>query len=157
MQFIGLRYFNIFGPRQDPYGSYAAVIPLFAKALLDNKPPVINGDGSHSRDFTFVDNAVQANILSLFTESPAAVNQVYNIACGHQTSLLELFNYLKQEAGSDLQPVHGPVRKGDVKHSLADISKAKKLLGYDPVVSVREGLKRTFNWYQEEAKTETEV
>jgi UDP-N-acetylglucosamine 4-epimerase len=151
MQFIGLRYFNIFGPRQNPQGPYAAVIPLFAKALLENKPPVINGDGSHSRDFTFVDNAVQANILSLFTENTAAVNQVYNIACGHQTSLLELFNSLKQEAGSDMKPVHGSERAGDVKHSLADISKAKKLLDYDPAVSVEEGLKKTFQWYKEES------
>jgi UDP-N-acetylglucosamine 4-epimerase len=151
MQFIGLRYFNIFGPRQDPNGPYAAVIPLFAKALLENKPPVINGDGSHSRDFTYVDNAVRANLLALFTENKAAVNQVYNIACGKQTSLLELFNYLKQEAHSDLQPLHGPDRKGDVKHSLADISKANKLLGYEPFVSVGEGLKQTFHWYRQQA------
>lgn len=149
MQFIGLRYFNIFGPRQNPQGPYAAVIPLFVKALLENKSPVINGDGSHSRDFTFVDNAVQANILSLFTDNETAVNQVYNIACGHQTSLLQLFNYLKKEAGSNLEPVYGPERPGDVKHSLADISKTKRLLGYDPVVSVEEGLKRTFRWYRE--------
>ncbi|MEI9806747.1 MAG: SDR family oxidoreductase [Bacteroidota bacterium] len=150
VQFIGLRYFNIFGPRQNPQGAYAAVIPLFAKAILENKPPVINGDGSHSRDFTFVDNAVQANILSLFTNDAGAVNQVYNIACGHQTSLLALFNDLKKEAGSDLEPVHGPERTGDVKHSLADISKAKKMLGYNPSVSVEEGLKKTFHWYKEE-------
>jgi UDP-N-acetylglucosamine/UDP-N-acetylgalactosamine 4-epimerase len=151
MQFIGLRYFNIFGPKQNPQGPYAAVIPLFVKGLLENEPPKINGDGSHSRDFTYVDNAAQANILSLFTDNTAAVNQVYNIACGHQTSLLELFNYLKQEAGSDLEPIHGPERLGDVKHSLADISKAKKLLGYDPAVSVEEGMKKTFRWYKEES------
>lgn len=152
MKFIGLRYFNIFGPRQDPQGPYAAVIPLFIKGLLENKPPVINGDGSHSRDFTFVDNAVQANILSLFTENENAHNQVYNIACGHQTSLLQLFNYLKQEAKSDLEPLYGPERKGDVKHSLADISKAQKLLGFNPLISVSEGLKKTFRWYKEEVK-----
>lgn len=151
LQFVGLRYFNIFGPRQNPKGPYAAVIPLFAEALIQNKPPVINGDGSHSRDFTFVDNAVQANILSLFTENEEAVNQVYNIACGHQTSLLELFNNLKQEAESDLQPIHGPERVGDVKHSLADISKATQLLGYKPAVSIEEGLKKTFRWYKEVA------
>jgi UDP-N-acetylglucosamine 4-epimerase len=150
MQFIGLRYFNIFGPRQNPQGAYAAVIPLFVKALLENKPPVINGDGSHSRDFTFVDNAVQANMLSLFTDNEKAVNQVYNIACGHQTSLLQLFDYLTQEAGSNLQPIHGPERQGDVKHSLADISKARTLLGYDPIVSVEEGLRKTLRWYQED-------
>lgn len=148
MQFIGLRYFNIFGPRQNPNGPYAAVIPLFAEALLQNKAPVINGDGSHSRDFTYVDNAVSANILSLFTENPEAVNQVYNIACGEQTSLLQLFEYLREEAGTDLQPVHGPERKGDVRHSLADITKARTLLGYDVKMTVKEGLKRTFDWYR---------
>lgn len=149
MRFIGLRYFNIFGPRQNPNGPYAAVIPLFAEALLANKPPVINGDGSHSRDFTFVANAVQANRLALFTNNPEALNQVYNIACGHQTSLLELFEHLRREAGSDMQPVHGPERKGDVRHSLADISKAKNLLGYEVKVSVEDGLKKTFEWYRE--------
>ncbi|MBL7709529.1 MAG: SDR family oxidoreductase [Chitinophagaceae bacterium] len=150
--FIGLRYFNIFGPKQNPNGPYAAVIPLFAEALLNNKPPTINGDGSHSRDFTFVANAVQANILSLFTENDKAVNQVYNIACGHQTSLLQLFDYLKKEAASTLQPLLGPERKGDVKHSLADISKARQLLEYDPAVSVEEGLASTFNWYKKNKK-----
>ncbi|MES1219686.1 MAG: SDR family oxidoreductase [Bacteroidota bacterium] len=152
LELIGLRYFNIFGPRQNPNGPYAAVIPLFAEALIKNKPPVINGDGSHSRDFTFVDNAVTANVLSLFTENKEAVNQVYNIACGHQTSLTELFDALRKSAGSDLQPVHGPDRKGDVKHSLADISKAKKLLKYSPAISVEEGLEKTFSWYKENLK-----
>lgn len=148
MEFIGLRYFNIFGPRQNPNGPYAAVIPLFVEALLKNKPPVINGDGSHSRDFTFVENAVAANLLALFTTDVQAVNQVYNIACGQQTSLLELFNMLKAEAGSAIQPVFGPERTGDVKHSLADISKAKTLLQYEPRVSIEEGLKKTFAWYK---------
>jgi UDP-N-acetylglucosamine/UDP-N-acetyl-alpha-D-glucosaminouronate 4-epimerase len=151
-EFIGLRYFNIFGPKQNPEGAYAAVIPLFVKALIENKSPVINGDGSHSRDFTFVDNAVQANILSLFTDNPAAINQVYNIAYGQQTSLIGLFNHLKKEAGSEQQPVYGPARKGDVMHSLADISKARKFLGYDPPVSVEEGLKKTFRWYKGEVE-----
>ncbi len=149
MNFIGLRYFNIFGPRQNPGGPYAAVIPLFAEALLNCKAPVINGDGSHSRDFTYVDNAVQANILALTTTNPKALNQVYNIACGEQTTLNELYEILKAEAGSDLQPVHGPERAGDVRHSLADISKAKRLLGYKVNVTVKEGLKRTFQWYKE--------
>ena len=148
MQFIGLRYFNIFGPRQNPRGAYAAVIPLFAKALLENKAPVINGDGSHSRDFTFVANAVQANIAALFTKTEEARSEVYNVACGEQTSLLQLFDALKEEAGSDLVPYHGPDRAGDVKHSLADVSKAKKILGYQPSVSVKEGLKITFKWYK---------
>lgn len=151
MELIGLRYFNIFGPRQNPKGPYAAVIPLFAEALLTGRPPVINGDGQHSRDFTYVDNAVAANLLSLFTESKEAVNQVYNIACGRQTSLLALFEHLRDEAGSDLQPVFGPERKGDVRHSLADISRAQKLLGYHVNVSVEEGLRKTFNWYREQA------
>lgn len=148
MKLIGLRYFNIFGPKQNPNGPYAAVIPLFAEAILNDKPPVINGDGSHSRDFTYVDNAVQANILALFTENERALNQVYNIACGEQTSLLQLFQNLKKEAGSNMEPVHGPERKGDVKHSLADISKAKQMLGYEVKVTVEEGLRKTFNWYK---------
>jgi UDP-N-acetylglucosamine/UDP-N-acetylgalactosamine 4-epimerase len=145
---IGLRYFNIFGPKQNPQGPYAAVIPLFVKALLENKPPVINGDGTHSRDFTFVDNAVQANIAALFTKNKEALNEVYNIAYGNQTSLAQLFEVLKQQAGSTLSPHFGPERAGDVKHSLADISKAKNLLGYAPQVSVEEGLKITFDWYK---------
>ncbi|MBC7873168.1 MAG: SDR family oxidoreductase [Ferruginibacter sp.] len=152
MEFIGLRYFNIFGPKQNPGGPYAAVLPIFAEALLNNTSPTIHGDGHHSRDFTYVDNAVQANILSLFTANKEAVNQVYNIACGHQTSLLQLFEGLKKEATSSIQPVHGPERKGDVKHSLADISKAKQLLGYAPSISVEEGLKKTFTWYREQHK-----
>jgi UDP-N-acetylglucosamine 4-epimerase len=151
MEFIGLRYFNIYGPRQNPKGPYAAVIPLFAQALLENKSPVINGDGGHSRDFTFVENAVYANILALFTDNKEAVNTVYNIACGHQTTLLELFNHLKQEAGTELQPLHMPDRVGDVKHSLADITRAKTLLGYKPLVSVSEGLRRTYRWYAMES------
>ena len=157
MELIGLRYFNIFGPKQNPQGPYAAVIPLFIRGLLENKSPVINGDGSHSRDFTYVDNAVQANILSLFTKKPEAVNQVYNIACGHQTSLLQLFNYLKQEAGSSLEAIHGAERIGDVKHSRADIAKAKKILGYEPTISVEEGLKRTFAWYKDIRKYTTVI
>jgi UDP-N-acetylglucosamine/UDP-N-acetyl-alpha-D-glucosaminouronate 4-epimerase len=151
MELIGLRYFNIFGPKQNPRGPYAAVIPLFVKAILENKSPVINGDGSHSRDFTFVENAVQANIKAIFTDNKEAMNQVYNIACGEQTSLLQLFTSLKEQAGSTLQPVHGPERAGDVKHSLADISKARRLLGYEPAISVDEGLKITFDWYKQNA------
>ncbi len=147
-EFIGLRYFNIFGPRQNPAGPYAAVIPLFVKAIFNCEPPVINGDGHHSRDFTYVENAVQANLLSLFTNDQAAVNQVYNIACGQQTSLNELYSMLRQKAGSDIQPVYGPARPGDVRHSVADISKAVRLLGYHPNVSVAEGLAKTFNWYK---------
>lgn len=149
MELIGLRYFNIFGPRQNPLGPYAAVIPLFITAILENKPPTINGDGTHSRDFTYVDNAVDANILALFTNNKEAVNQVYNIACGAQTSLNELFNVLRSEGKSQLNAIHGPDRKGDVKHSLADVSKANQLLGYKQSISVQEGLKKTFAWYRE--------
>ena len=148
MQLIGLRYFNVFGPKQDPNGAYAAVIPLFMKAVLNNEPQLINGDGEHSRDFTYVANAVQANVQAMFTENKEAVNQVYNIAYGEQTSLNELFENIKQVAGSDLAPKYGPERKGDVKHSLADISKASSLLQYHPKFSVKEGLKQTFEWYR---------
>jgi len=148
LQTIGLRYFNIFGPKQNPQGAYAAVVPLFIKAVLNNEPPVINGDGTHSRDFTYVANAVQANMLALTTQNAAAVNQVYNIACGEQTSLAELFETIKGIAGSDLAPKYGPERKGDVKHSLADVSKAARLLAYQPVVTIKEGLKETFEWYR---------
>lgn len=148
LELIGLRYFNVFGPKQNPQGAYAAVIPLFMKAVLDNEPPLINGDGEHSRDFTFVANAVQANILALSTQEKKAVNSVYNIACGMQTSLNELFEEIKSIAGSDLAPRYGPERKGDVKHSLADVSRAAQLLGYQPTVSVKDGLKQTFEWYR---------
>jgi UDP-N-acetylglucosamine 4-epimerase len=147
---MGLRYFNIFGPRQNPEGPYAAVIPLFINAILEEKPPVINGDGTHSRDFTYVSNAVKANLLALFTDNRQAVNQVYNIACGGQISLTQLFSELKNIAGISLEPIHAPERMGDVKHSFADISKAKKLLGYHPGISVEEGLRKTFAWYKEQ-------
>ena len=148
LQLIGLRYFNVFGPRQNPQGAYAAVIPLFIKAVLNNEPPLINGDGEHSRDFTFVENAVQANILALFTEKEEALNKVYNIAYGVQTSLNERVEIIKEIGGSDLAPKYGPDRKGDVKHSLADISKAKNILGYHPEYNIREGMKKTFEWYR---------
>jgi UDP-N-acetylglucosamine/UDP-N-acetylgalactosamine 4-epimerase len=150
LQLIGLRYFNVFGPKQNPAGPYAAVIPLFVKAVLNNELPTINGDGEHSRDFTFVANAVQANIKALFTDNQEAVNQVYNIAYGERTSLNELFEHIKEIAGSDLVPVYGPERKGDVKHSLADISKARTFLEYDPTVSVKDGLKLTFEWFRKQ-------
>jgi UDP-N-acetylglucosamine 4-epimerase len=149
MQLIGLRYFNVFGPRQNPAGPYAAVIPLFVNAVLDNLPPTINGDGEHSRDFTYVANAVKANDCALFTNNPAALNQVYNVAVGEQTSLNRLFEMIKEIAGSDLAPIYGPERKGDVKHSLADIAKGRALLEYEPCVSIREGLKATFEWYRQ--------
>ncbi len=148
ISFIGLRYFNIFGPKQDPNGAYAAVVPLFMKAILKNKPPTINGDGSHSRDFTYVGNAVQANIKALFTNNPSALNEVYNIATNEQTTLKELFNQLKTIGNSDLEPMYGHERYGDVKHSLADISKAMNYLGYQPHVKIKEGLEKSYQWYK---------
>lgn len=152
LELIGLRYFNIFGPRQSPNGPYAAVIPLFIEAILSGISPVINGNGNHSRDFTYIDNAVQANILTMFTSDKKAINQVYNIACGQQTTLLQLYKFLQDAAISNVEPVFGPERKGDILHSLADISKAKQLLGYNPEVSVREGLEKTLNWFKENRK-----
>ena len=148
MEFIGLRYFNVFGPHQSPKGAYAAVIPLFMDAVLNNQAPTINGDGSYSRDFTFVDNVVQANIKALTTTNAEAVNQVYNIAFGESTTLIQLFNYICETAGSDLQAQFGANRIGDIPHSLADISKARTLLGYDPSISVKEGLSKAFAWYK---------
>jgi UDP-N-acetylglucosamine 4-epimerase len=148
MELIGLRYFNVFGPKQNPSGAYAAVIPLFIKSVLDNEPPLINGDGGTSRDFTFVANAVEANVCALFTTNPEAVNQVYNIAYGERTTLAELFEMIKETAGSDLAPKFGPERQGDVRHSLADISKARELINYQPSKSVRQGLAIAFEWYR---------
>ncbi|MGE5521606.1 MAG: SDR family oxidoreductase [Candidatus Dadabacteria bacterium] len=150
LELIGLRYFNVFGPKQNPQGPYAAVIPLFIKAVLDNEPPLINGDGAHSRDFTYVGNAVRANMLAMFSKNLKAINEVYNVACGEQTTLNELFDYIKEIGGSDLAPKYGPERKGDVKHSLADISKIEKLLGYTCSTTLKEGLKTTFEWYRKQ-------
>lgn len=149
MEIIGLRYFNIFGPRQDPGGAYAAVIPLFIDALLKNEAPTLNGDGGQTRDFTFVENCVQANIRAALVENPEAVNQVYNIAVGDRTSLVQMYDILREEAGSDLAPKFGPDRAGDIRDSLADISKANRLLGYDPQVRIREGLKQTLVWFKD--------
>lgn len=150
LQLIGLRYFNVFGPKQNPAGPYAAVIPLFIKAVLNNEPPLINGDGETSRDFTYVANAVQANDCALFTKNAEALNQVYNVAVGEQTSLNHVFEMIKEIAGSDLAPKFGPERKGDVKHSLADITKAKTFLNYRPGVTVKEGLKISLEWYRKQ-------
>jgi len=146
--YIGLRYFNVFGPKQDPHGAYAAVIPLFIKAAMSNDFPTINGDGSYSRDFTYVDNAIQANKLALFATEPKALNQIYNVACGTRTSLNELWDYIKAAADIDISAQYGPNRAGDIPHSLADVSKAQAFLNYQPKVNVKEGLTRAFNWYQ---------
>ncbi len=148
MEFIGLRYFNVFGPHQSPKGAYAAVIPLFMDAIIANQAPTMNGDGSYSRDFTYVDNVVQANIKALFTTSAEAVNQVYNVAFGESTTLLQLYNYIREIAGSTLEPQFGPFRVGDIPHSLANIDKAKLLLEYSPTISVQQGLQQAFEWYK---------
>lgn len=140
---IGLRYFNVFGPKQSPTGAYAAVIPLFMQALKDKKSPTINGDGNQTRDFTYVENAVQANIKAFFA-SDTAKNQVFNVAYGHRISLNELWENLKQISGENIEAVYGPPRAGDVRDSLADISKAGKLMDYKPQFSVYEGLKLTW-------------
>ncbi len=145
MEIIGLRYFNIFGPKQNPAGPYAAVIPLFIDALLNNNSPLIFGDGEQMRDFTFVENAVQANIKALFTENKDALNQVFNIAVSEKTSVNQLFNILKTLTGSSLVSIHKEERVGDIKNSFADISKAKAMLGYNPEVRIEEGLKITLD------------
>ncbi|MBR4388613.1 MAG: SDR family oxidoreductase [Prevotella sp.] len=155
IEFIGLRYFNVFGRRQDPHGAYAAVIPLFFKQLKSLTAPVINGDGEFSRDFTYVDNVIQMNMLALETTNPDAVNQIYNVAFGERTTLNQLVGYMKEFMGEydsrilDVEPVHGPNRLGDIPHSLACIDKAKSLLGYAPKYSLRDGLKEATKWYWE--------
>ena len=144
---LGLRYFNVFGPRQNPYGAYAAVIPLFITAALKGESPFINGDGENSRDFTFVENAVQANIKGLLSPH-IDQHEVVNIAFGERTSLNQLWNKITQAIGVDLQPVYRESRQGDVKHSLASIEKARKLMGYEPEISVQDGLKISVDWYK---------
>lgn len=147
---IGLRYFNVFGPKQNPNGPYAAVIPLFVNAILNNTNPYINGDGSQSRDFTYVKNAVQANIKALFCNNSDSWNQVYNIAFGERTTVLELFNLLKGHAKtSTSEVIFREKRTGDIPHSLADITKAKSKLSYNPEFSVKQGLEKALNWYKE--------
>ena len=144
---IGLRYFNVFGPKQSPNGAYAAVIPLFMQSLKDEKPPTINGDGKQTRDFTFVDNAVQANIKGFFA-SDKAKNNVFNVACGERIDLNYLWDVLKSSANSELNATYGAPRLGDVRDSLANIAKAQKLMGYQPQFTVREGLKITWDWFK---------
>lgn len=148
LQTVGLRYFNIFGPNQNPAGPYAAVIPLFIEAILENKPVFINGDGAQTRDFTFVLNAVKANIKAMFTEHEDSAGQVYNIAVGDQFSVLEMYHILCEQAGATPQAIHRDARSGDIRDSLADISKAEKLLGYTPEIRMLEGLKLTFDWFK---------
>ena len=153
MENIGLRYFNVFGPRQDPNGAYAAVIPKWFGQLLAGEDCFINGDGETSRDFCFIDNTVQANLLAATTENPAAINQIYNVACGDQTSLNELFSSIKMLLGShypninSLTATHRALRPGDVRHSRANIEKANSLLGYKPSHNVHQGLQATLDWF----------
>ena len=142
---IGLRYFNIFGPRQDPNGAYAAVIPLFIKAVKEGTSPIINGDGQTSRDFTFVENAIQANIKAFLTENDFALNQIYNVACGEKTTLTQLWSEINEIANKHIEAIYSRERKGDVKHSLADIDKIKQILDYSVSVKIKKGLKITFD------------
>ncbi|WP_421809245.1 SDR family oxidoreductase [Flagellimonas sp.] len=153
METIGLRYFNVFGRKQDPNGAYAAVIPKFVMQLMKHESPTINGDGSFSRDFTYIDNVIEMNVRSILSPNPDAVNTVYNVAFGERTSLNELVGLLKENLGkydaeiTNVNIVYGPERKGDVPHSLASIEKAKKLLGYDPKFNIESGLKEAVDWY----------
>jgi UDP-N-acetylglucosamine 4-epimerase len=144
---IGLRYFNVFGPKQDPDGAYAAVIPLFMKAALSNECPFVNGNGEQTRDFTFVENAVQANIKAWFSSIDG--HEVLNIAYGERISLNQLWANIKKISNSNLNPIYRNDRIGDIKDSLADISKAKRMIGYEPIYSVKDGLDISFNWYKD--------
>ena len=158
IEYIGLRYFNVFGRRQDPQGAYAAVIPKFISQLLNHEAPVINGDGSFSRDFTYIDNVVAINIQALLTQNDSAINQIYNVAFGEATSLNSLFTMLRDEMElldqgvKTIEPIYEKIRVGDIPHSLASIEKAKQLLHYAPEISVEEGIKRTVAWYVKDSK-----
>ncbi|MDR1860699.1 MAG: SDR family oxidoreductase [Bacteroidales bacterium] len=159
LEAVGLRYFNVFGPRQDPQGAYAAVIPKFVMQLTARQTPVINGSGDNSRDFTYVENVVQANILAALTDNATAVNQVFNVAGGERTTLNQLAQYLKEFMGRHdpeilkIQFAHGPDRLGDIPHSLASIEKAKQLLGYKPLFDFKTGLQQALKWYRENLKS----
>ncbi len=152
---VGLRYFNIFGPRQDPKGAYAAVIPLWFFGMIKGEPVYINGDGETSRDFCYIENCIQANLLAACTEDKNAINQVFNVAYGERTSLNELFELIQERVAQkfphvrNLKPQYRNFRTGDVRHSLADICKSRALLGYDPEFSVRDGLEKAANWYMD--------
>jgi len=153
LETIGLRYFNVFGRKQDPNGAYAAVIPLFVKQFMNLENPIINGDGNYSRDFTYIDNVIQMNELAMLTTNPDAINTVYNTAFGDRTTLNQLVESLKEilsKYNAQIQSVeilHGPNRSGDIPHSLASIEKAKKLLGYSPKFSMKQGLEQAVDWY----------
>ncbi|WP_333866572.1 SDR family oxidoreductase [Sphingobacterium sp.] len=158
LETVGLRYFNVFGRRQDPNGAYAAVIPLFVKKFMNHESPVINGTGDYSRDFTYIDNVIQMNERAMTTENSAAVNTVYNTAVGDRTTLNQLVGYLKEFLTeydaeiANVEIIHGPNRQGDIPHSLASIDKARQLLGYEPTHVIREGLKEAVKWYWDNLK-----
>ena len=153
IEYVGLRYFNVYGRRQDPFGAYAAVIPLFVKQFMKHESPVINGDGEYSRDFTYIEDVIQMNLLALETVEQNAVNQIYNTAEGERTTLNELTAYLQQYLAAhdpqiaQVEVLHGPYRVGDIPHSLASVEKAKTLLGYQPQFSLKTGLKEAVEWY----------
>ena len=153
LETIGLRYFNVFGRKQDPKGAYAAVIPKFVMQLMNYESPVINGDGNYSRDFTYIDNVIQMNELAMTSQNPQAINTVYNTAFGDRNTLNDLVSYLKKYLAefdskiADVEIVYGANRTGDIPHSLASIEKAKTILGYDPKYSLQEGLKEAVSWY----------
>jgi UDP-N-acetylglucosamine 4-epimerase len=148
LEIIGLRYFNVYGPKQNPKGAYAAVIPIFISNLLTGTIPAIFGDGSTSRDFTYIDNVVYANVLAYDTPNPDAINQVYNVAYGASTSLNQLFQLIQHNLKSPLNPEYKPERKGDIKNSLANINKANQLLGYEPLINLEQGMNLTIDWYK---------
>jgi UDP-N-acetylglucosamine/UDP-N-acetyl-alpha-D-glucosaminouronate 4-epimerase len=147
LETVALRYFNVFGPGQDPQSQYAAVIPNFIVAALEGRSPIIHGDGEQSRDFTYVDNAVDANLLA--ADAPEAAGQAFNVACGERTSLNEIVARIGALSGREVEAVHTDPRPGDVRHSLADVSKAREILGYEPAVDFEEGLRRTYAHYEE--------
>lgn len=155
IEYVGLRYFNVYGRRQDPFGAYAAVIPLFVKQFMKHESPVINGDGEYSRDFTYIEDVIQMNLLALEATDAQAVNQIYNTAEGERTTLNELTAYLQQYLAAhdpqiaQVEVLHGPYRVGDIPHSLASVEKAKTLLGYQPRFSLKTGLKEAVEWYWE--------
>ncbi len=151
LETVGFRYFNVFGRRQDPYGFYAAVIPKFVRLLLNDEAPTINGDGKQSRDFTYIENVIEANLKAMLAPKEAT-GQAYNIAYGDQIYLIDLYNELCKLLGKDIEPIYGPDRAGDIKHSKADISKAKELLGYDPDWSFERGFADAVEWYKQNIK-----
>jgi UDP-N-acetylglucosamine 4-epimerase len=153
LDYVGLRYFNVFGKRQDTESVYAAVIPNFIKKLINHESPIINGDGSYSRDFTYIENIIQINVLAMTTKNEEALNKIYNAAGSQRTNLLELINLIKLNLSKfdnqieNIESIHGPTRDGDIPHSLASIEKAKKLLGYNPKFNVQLGIKESIDWY----------